>query len=336
MVGIAMLSFAHVHAEGYARQVMEQPDAKIVAIWDEDEARGREMAKKYNVPFEADLEKVLRMPEVDAVVVDAPTSMHPEVIIASCQAGKHIFTEKALAITTKEADAIVEAVKSSGVKFMISLPNRCRPEILFAKKVIEEKIIGDITFARLRVAHSAALDYWWQPGNWFRDPQRAGGGAFIDLGCHTLDLALWFFGKPKRVSAMLTNFFGNYEVDDNSVALVEFQNKALCVLDVSWVHRSGSNPIELYGTEGSLVINSVNQKIALISRKLAPFGIDGWITPTNLPQPLPSPMRQWLDAITKGSPTFITIEDGRNLTELIEASTISSNEGRVVEFPLKY
>ncbi|MGB9607062.1 MAG: gfo/Idh/MocA family oxidoreductase, partial [bacterium] len=106
--------------------------------------------------------------------------------------------------------------------------------------------------------------------------------------------------------------------------------------DVSWVHRSGSNPIELYGTEGSLVINSVNQKIALISRKLAPFGIDGWITPTNLPQPLPSPMRQWLDAITKGSPTFITIEDGRNLTELIEASTISSNEGRVVEFPLKY
>jgi predicted dehydrogenase len=336
MVGIAMLSFAHVHAEGYARQVLEQPDAKLVVIWDEDKERGQEVANKFGVPFEPNLDKVLSMPEVDAVVVNTPTSMHPEVIIASCQAKKHVFTEKALAITVKEADKIVEAVKSSGVKFMISLPSRCRPEYLFAKKVIEEKLIGDITLARLRVAHSAALDYWWKPGNWFRDPVRAGGGAFIDLGCHTLDLALWFLGKPKSVTAKLTNYFGNYEVDDNSVALVEFSNKALCVLDVSWVHRLGSNPVELYGTEGSLVINSVNQKISIISTKLSSYGIDTWVTPTKLPDPLPSPMRQWLDAIIKGSPTHITVEDGRNLTELIEASTISSREKRVIEFPLIY
>jgi predicted dehydrogenase len=45
MVGIAMLSFAHVHAEGYARQVLEQPDAKLIAIWDEDKERGQEAAK---------------------------------------------------------------------------------------------------------------------------------------------------------------------------------------------------------------------------------------------------------------------------------------------------
>ena len=332
MVGIAMLSFAHVHAESYAKQVLEQPDAKLVAIWDEERERGREFAEKFNVPFEPDLDKVLNMPEVDAVVVNTPTSMHPEVIIASCQAKKHVFTEKALAITVKDADRIVEAVRSSGIKFMISLPSRCRPENLFVKKVIEEKLIGDITLARLRVAHSAALDYWWKPGNWFRDPVRAGGGAFIDLGCHTLDLALWFLGRPRSVTARLTNFLGKYEVDDNSVALVEFRNKALGILDVSWVHRSGSNPVELYGTEGSLVINSVNQGISITSTKLLPYGIDTWVTPTMLPDPLPSPMRQWLDAIIKNSQPYITVEDGRNLTELIENSTISSKEGRVVEF----
>lgn len=334
MIGVAMLSFAHVHAEGYARQVLEQPDARMVVIWDEEEERGRAEAKKFGVPFEPDLDKVLSMPEVDAVIVDTPTSIHPDVIIRSCRAKKHVFTEKALAITVKEADEIVKAVKESGVKFMISLPNRCRPEFLFAKKVIEDKIIGNITLARLRVAHSAALDHWWQAGNWFRDPVRAGGGAFIDLGCHTLDLALWFLGRPKKVVAMLSNYLGNYEVDDNAVALVEFQNKALCILDVSWVHRAGSNPVELYGTEGSLVINSVNQRIALISTKLATFGIDSWVTPTSLPGARPMPMRQWLDAIIKDIPTYITIEDGRNLTELIEACTISSREGRAVEFPL--
>ncbi len=332
MIGIAMISFAHVHAESYAKQVVEQPDARLVTIWDENKERGREYANKFKVPFESNLDKVLSMPEVDAVIVNTPTFMHPEVIIASCQAKKHVFTEKALAITVKEADKIVEAVKSSGVKFMISLPNRCRPEYLFAKKVIEEKLIGDITLARLRVAHSAALDYWWKQGNWFRDPVQAGGGAFIDLGCHTLDLSLWFLGRPKSVMAKLTNFFGNYEVDDNSVAVVEFENKAMCILDVSWVHRLGSNPVELFGTEGSLVINSVNQKISITSTKLFSYGIDNWVTPTRLPESLPSPMRQWLDAIINDSPTYITIDDGRNLTELIEASTISSKEKRLVEF----
>lgn len=335
MVGIAMLSFAHVHAEGYARQVQEQPDAKLVAVWDEEPERGRRMAEKYGVPFYPDIDEVLGMSGVDAVVVDAPTSMHPEVIIKSAKAGKHIFTEKALAITVEEADRIVEAVKASGVKFMISLPNRCRPEHIFAKRVIDEKLIGDITLARLRVAHSAALDYWWKPGNWFRDPERAGGGAFIDLGCHVLDLARWFLGQPKSAVAKLTNFLGNYEVDDNSVALIEFQNKALAILDISWVHRAGANPIELFGTEGSLIIGSAGGRMNIISTKLSSHGIEGWITPTKLPDPAPMPMRQWLDAITKGSPTLINIEDGRNLTEIIQACTIASNEGRSVDFPLK-
>lgn len=334
MVGIAMLSFAHVHAPGYAKQVLEQPDAKLVAIWDEEEERGRQAAERYNVPFEPDLDKVLSRPEVDAVVVDTPTSMHPDVIIAAAEAKKHIFTEKALAITVKEADRIVEAVKRSGVKFMISLPNRCRPDRIFAKRVVDEKLIGDITMARLRVAHSAALDYWWKPGNWFRDPARAGGGAFIDLGCHTLDLALWLLGRPKSAMARLSNFLGNYEVDDNSVAMIEFENKAIAMLDVSWVHRAGANTIELFGTEGSLVIGSPGNEVQIISTKLAPQGIQGWINPTKLPDPTPLPMRQWLDAITKDTPTLITIEDGRNLTEIIEACTISSREGRAVTLPL--
>jgi len=111
MIKVAKLSFAHVHARGYAEQIQKNPETELVAVWDEEEYGGKEAAARYNVPFYSDLDQVLSLDEVDAVVVDAITSDHPKVIIAAAEAGKHIFTEKALAITVGECDPIIEAVE---------------------------------------------------------------------------------------------------------------------------------------------------------------------------------------------------------------------------------
>src|ERR1041384_6218589 len=98
-IGIALLSFAHVHARGYADQIRDSPDCEAVAIWDDDTARGQAEADKRGLPFYEDLPSVLALPDVDAVVVNTPTSQHTEVLIAAAHAGKHIFTEKSLTIT---------------------------------------------------------------------------------------------------------------------------------------------------------------------------------------------------------------------------------------------
>ena len=170
-----MLSFAHVHAGGYARQVSENERAQLVAIWDHMEDRGKNAAKQHEVPFYGDLDEILKL-DIDAVVVNVETNRHPEVMIAAAEAGKHIFTEKALAITVEECDEIIEAVEAAGVKFMISLPSRCRKELLLAKKAVDDGLLGDITFGRGRVAHSASLDRWFSGGSaWFVDAEQAGG-----------------------------------------------------------------------------------------------------------------------------------------------------------------
>ena len=96
MLRIAMLSFAHVHANGYARQVQDNPDAMIQCIWDDDEARGREAATKFDVPYESDLEHVLGRDDVDAVLINAPTSQHTELLLAASAKGKHIFYREGL------------------------------------------------------------------------------------------------------------------------------------------------------------------------------------------------------------------------------------------------
>lgn len=332
MVRVALASFAHVHARGYAGQVNENPDAEIVCVWDDMPDRGKPPAEQFGVPFVAEYDDVLARDDVDAIVLNAETSKHTELIRKAVEADKHLFTEKALTLATTDADALVEQVNASDTKFMISLPSRTRPQTLFMRQALDDGLLGDVTMMRARVAHSAALDKWFGGGSaWFVDAELAGGGALFDLGCHTTDVMRWLMGKPKSVMAQITNFSGNYDVDDNSVVAIEFEGGALGILDTAFVHRTGPNMTELYGTEGCLLSGAPGHGLMLRSTKLRPGDLDGWIIPENLPDALPSPLQQWINAIERDEPMTITVEDGRNLTELLEAAYISAREGRRVE-----
>src|SRR5581483_10484864 len=141
MVRVALLSMAHVHAAGYAGQLQKNPDAEIACVWDDDPSRGRPAAAKLEVPFEGDLHEVLGDPSVDGVVINSETNKHFDLISAAAEAGKDVFTEKALTIGTREADALVEQVERSGIKFMISLPQRSNPETLFLKQCLDEGLL---------------------------------------------------------------------------------------------------------------------------------------------------------------------------------------------------
>ena len=328
MIRIAMLSFAHVHANDYARQILAHPEAHLQCIWDDNETRGKEAAAAYNVPLESDLEKTLSRDDVDAVLINAPTSQHTELLLAAARHKKHIFTEKALTVTTADADAVVQAVNASGVKFMISLPTRTRPETQFIKSVLDQGLLGDITLMRARIAHNAALDHWFHDGSaWFGDASLAGGGALFDLGCHTVDVMRWFLGEPVSVIAIAQNFSGAYPIDDNTVAVITFKSGAIGILDVSWVHRAGPSPMEFYGTEGYLGRSTApGLNIVLNSRKIhSPIADGAYITPTDLPKPLPMPFVQWIDAIQNNTKAAITVEDGRNLTEVLEGIYKAAN-----------
>ncbi|MCJ7737261.1 MAG: Gfo/Idh/MocA family oxidoreductase [Anaerolineae bacterium] len=335
MLRIAMLSFAHVHANRYARQVIDLPDAELSCIWDDDAARGKAASEMFNVPVFDDLDAVLSRDDVDAVVINAFTSQHPWVIKTALKYGKHVFTEKALTIATSDADEIVDLVKKSGVKFMISLPRRTRSETLFMKQVLDAGWLGDITMMRSRIAHSAALETWFteeKHNAWFADAELAGGGALFDLGCHTVDIMRWFMGKPKSVVAKINTFSDTYDIDDNSVIVVEFESKALGILDTAWVQqRTSPRPMEIYGTKG-YVGSLADGGLILRSTELEPDGVQGFIKPANMPDALLTPMEQWVSAILHGTDMTITVEDGRNLTEMLEGAYRAAREGREITF----
>lgn len=323
MLRVGMLSGWHVHAKGYANELKAIPNVAITAVWDEEPERGKQWAAELDAPFEGDLGAFLGRADIDGVVVDAPTNRHAEVMIAAANAGKHIFTEKVMAPTVKECQAIADAVRKAGVKFCISFPQRTLPPHLFAKRVAEEKLIGDVTLLRVRVAHDGSSAGWLPPH--FYDPVACGGGAMMDLGAHPMYLARWILGKPVRLSSMF-NRFTDHVVEDNAVCTIEFENKAIAITETSFVSACCPGVLELHGTEGAVFIGGPDNTVRLMSKKV-PGTLRGWVTPADLPPAMPRPIRIWTNALLEGTPIPFGLEDGIQLTELMEAAYRSFREG---------
>lgn len=326
MLNVAMLSKWHVHADGYAKHLQSLENANITAVWDENKERGSAWAKELGAGFESDLDALLRREDVDAVVVDAPTSMHADVMIAAANAGKHIFTEKAMALTVAECDLISAAVRQAGVKFCISFPARTRPHHLFAKQLLDEGQLGEITLLRIRNGHDGALRNWL-PDYWY-DEKLAGGGAMMDLGCHPMYLASWLLGQPKRITSMFSHFTGR-TVEDNAQCSIEFASNAIALLETSLVTYRTPPAFELYGTEGTLIISGDSVQVA---SKNADSPLQGWISPYRLPEAQPLPLTQWVNGVLNDGPMPFGLEDGTKLTELLETAYIAHHERRTVEF----
>lgn len=323
MVNILMLSKWHVHAEDYAKTVNAQPDAKITCVWDGDVERGSKWAESLGVPFEADLDAALARQDVDAVVVDAPTADHCRVMVKAANAGKHIFTEKAMAPTVAECREIAEAVKKNGVKFCISHPSLISPMTQLCKQLVDEGALGSIHYMRMRTAHQGSLA-GWLPDYWY-NVDDAGGGAMMDLGCHPMYTAAYLLGKPKRITSMFNTNHCPSPAEDNAVSVVEFANKAIAVLETSFTSPYQANCFELLGTEGAVV--QVGNDLKVRSNKFD----GGWYTPEKLPEALPIAMRMWLNGIEKGEPILFDTDRGIALTELLENAYRSHKEQRTIE-----
>ncbi|MCL2514241.1 MAG: Gfo/Idh/MocA family oxidoreductase [Oscillospiraceae bacterium] len=315
MLNIALVGAWHVHFHGYAKNVAGRIDCKITALWDDDPARGSAAAEEFACEFVGDYGALLARPDVDAILVSSATNLHPELIIKAAKAKKHIFTEKVLAVKYADALEMKKAVDGSGVKFCISFPWRCRADFLCIKDMLEKKVLGDVTYIRMRNAHNGAS------GNWlpetFYDKEACGGGAMMDLGAHPMYLLNWLMGRPKSVMSAFTNVTVE-SVEDNAVSVLEYANGAIGVSETAFVAENNPFSLEIVGTKGSLFAGG--------PMSILTYKTDGdWETP-ELDETLPSPLDIWIDGILDGSEIPFDIDDAVALTEIMDAA-YRSHEG---------
>jgi 1,5-anhydro-D-fructose reductase (1,5-anhydro-D-mannitol-forming) len=322
MIRIGKISYWHVHAEDYTRQAIANPHTELVAVWDEEASRGQEKAAKYNIPFYASLDEMLARDDIDAVIVDAPTNIHHEVMLKAARSGKHIFTEKVIAPTNREVQDIVTAIETAGVKFGVSLPRLYQGITQVVKRVIQEGTLGKLTMARVRLSHDGAIKDWL-PAH-FYSKEQCGGGAMIDLGCHPMYLVRLFLGMPESVSSNF-GYVSGKEVEDNAVAVLRYTNGALGIVEAGFVNSHSPFSIELHGTDGTLLYGFPDETPVVRSNSHN----EEW-KKLEVDAPLMSAFDQWVELILNGTEMADNVASAIDLTKLMEASTRSVAEGRPI------
>lgn len=326
MLHIAMISGWHVHAKGYAKELNASGLAKVTNVWDELPERGKEWAAELAVPYTEDLNDIWNDASIDGVLICAPTNRHAEIMLAAAQAKKHIFTEKVMTLTTEEGKAVAAAVAENNVTFAISYPHRTEPHNLFAKKTLEEGYLGKPTLVRIRNAHNGSVAGWLPPH--FYSREQCGGGAMIDLGAHGMYLSRWLLGEPRSILSMFTNVT-DVAVEDNAVSVMEFGNGSIAINETGFVTPASPFSLEIYGTEGSLLIR--DGRVRVQSSKVG-GGLGGWLEVSSLPQRLDSAIVNWLKAIDGQASVQFGITDALGLTQLMEGAYASHVQGKKILF----
>ncbi len=328
MLKLALLGFWHVHAGDYYNDAAANPDTEVVMAWDDNAVRGKTRAPQLrkDLKFVESLEDVLAS-DIDGVIVTTSTNIHPEVLIATAQAGKHIFTEKVIAATLKDTNAILSAVNKNKVKLTVSLPRLNAGYTQAIQKIIKEGSLGQLTQTRVRLSHNGALPNEQNQNGWlpehFYNAAEATGGAMIDLGCHPMYLTRLFLGMPDAVSANY-GYVTKRDVEDNAVATLHYANGAVGIVEAGFVNRHSPFAIEVHGTEGSLLYSTHDNKLLLRTGSS-----DKW-QKVRQPKEKPKAFDQWVKAIQKNRITHENIALAKDLSVLMEAANLSAKTKQVV------
>lgn len=301
MFRIALLSRWHVHAhkpdERYLKEFLSLPDCAVTCVWDEDYETAKEWAKEWNVEAEADLETLLSRDDVDGVLVTSCASDHKKLLIAAAEHKKHIFTEKVLSFTLEEAYEIRDAVKKNGIKFCISFNRLAIRQLVYAKKLLDEGVLGKPVSFRCMCGHNQGFldslpEYWY-------DPDVCGGGAMIDLGFNSTYLARYIMGDMESVSSSFSYDTINKRVEDTASCNVKFRNGAMGLLEATMVSPLISVfELTLYGTLGAYNARFGGNDVAEL--RLAGQPVKS-IPLSEIECPLKSPVATWVDACVNGA-----------------------------------
>jgi len=196
----------------------------------------------------------VRADDVDAVVIGTPNFLHHPQAMAAFEARKHVLVEKPMALSVVEATEMRDAANAAGRTLLVGHMWRYRDEVIAARAQIADGDIGRPVRTRGYGIHAD-----WGPSGWFTDRALAGGGALIDMGIHAIDTARFLVGDPTptRVVGSIGTAYGEYDVDDDGVVLIEWSNGVRSVVECGWWQPRLDGveaDTEVYGTGGHLRI----------------------------------------------------------------------------------
>ncbi len=230
----------------------------LAAVCDSNVERARTAGDEQGVPYFRSVDDLLRAGAgdvpFDVVAVCTPSGLHAAQGAAAARAGKHVVTEKPMAISLAQADELVRACDEAGVHLFVVKQNRLNPPIQLVKRAIDKGRFGRIYLANVTVRWQRPAEYYaaepWR-GTWEFD-----GGAIMNQASHYVDLMQWLVGPVESVMAKTATQARPIEAEDSGVGLVKFRSGALGVIEVNVLTypKNLEGSITILGEKGSVKI----------------------------------------------------------------------------------
>ena len=208
--------------------------------------RARSAAAEYGAARSGSYEEVLAAPDVDAVYISLPNTLHAPWAIRAAEAGKHVLCEKPLAPTVAECESMVTAARKHGVHLVEAFMYRNHPQWTYVHELVNAGEIGAIRLLR------ASFAFRLRDRENIRLSAELGGGALQDVGCYCINLARWFLGEPSRVRGTALDL-QSVGVDTHSAAVLEYESGALAMLSCSF-ETFGQQIVEIVGDRGRIEV----------------------------------------------------------------------------------
>jgi predicted dehydrogenase len=228
--------------------------SRLVAVMRRDAAKAEDYARRHGVPrWYGDAAQLIADPEVDAVYVATPPSSHRQYTLMAAAAGKPVYVEKPMAARHAECLEMIAACERARVPLFVAYYRRALPRFVKVKELLAAGAIGEprlVTVTLRMPPEPEHRDRTQLP--WRVVPTIAGGGLFLDLASHTLDLLDHFFGPVTEATGTAANQGGLYDAEDIVSAAMRFSSGVLG--SGSWCFTAGDrlDRVEIVGTAGTL------------------------------------------------------------------------------------
>jgi predicted dehydrogenase len=288
-----------------------------------DPKKHGEFTQKTGIRFVSSYGRVLKDPEIDAVVLATPHSLHHKQIVQAAKAGKHVYVEKPLALKRKNAQQAIDACRAAGVTLGLGFNRRYAPAFVEMMRRIKAGEIGDIL--HVEGQHSGPTGYRLKAGNWRATREEAPGGGMTARGIHTLDAMISIAGPVASVYAFSDKrkLPPEIDMDDTTSMLFRFANGVTGYLGT--VFMTGDfYRVHAFGTKGWLEMRGDAE---LIARGLegAPERVQ--VTPLDKERAL---LEGFADAVAAKQPFVVPPEDLVNGIAVLEAIVASAAKGKAI------
>ena len=244
-------------------------NSELVAVMRRNGELAKDYAERHNVSrWYDDAEKLINDSEVDAVYIATPPHVHMEYTKMCAAAGKPVFVEKPMALTHAECETMIDVCEKANVPLWLAYYRRCLPRFVKLKELIDSGALGEI---RTVIVHLSYQPIQLEDGKlpWRVQPEISGGGLFLDLGVHMLDILDYLVGPIVGVDGYASNQAGLYKAEDNVIANFVFANGATGIGTWGFAAGTPTDHTIIVGSKGEVEYTTFKDKPMTLITKMS-------------------------------------------------------------------